>query len=80
MSWRTLRKHNKYNIKDEVESLGGEDAGAENQDPFMPSLSMTTLGSSKEHLIPAEKVCTLCTLTLLDYEEYATSVQLTCIF
>ena len=54
MSWRTLRKHKKYNIKDEVEALEADDYDVPvNEDPYMRgmSISMSTLASSKENLI-----------------------------
>lgn len=57
LSWRTLRKHNKYNIKDEVEAVGGEDYDlTENQDPYLASLSMSSLASSREQLVYQDKV------------------------
>ena len=53
MSWHTLtRKHNKYNVGDEVEALGvpGE---RDDDDPYgnLSSMSLSTFASSKEQLV-----------------------------
>ena len=52
MSWHTMtRKHDKYNIADEVEAL---DVPGDDENQYFGSLSLSTLTSSKQHLI--EKV------------------------
>lgn len=52
VSWHTLtRKHDKYHVGDEVEAL---EIPGDDEDPFYGSLSLSTLGSSKEKLV--EKV------------------------
>ena len=45
------RKHDKYNIADEVEAL---DVPGDDENQYFGSLSLSTLTSSKQHLI--EKV------------------------
>jgi len=54
LSWRTLRKHRQYDIKDEVEALEADDYDVPiNQDPYMRSMSisMSTLASSRDNLV-----------------------------
>ena len=49
VSWHTLtRKHNKYNVGDEVEAL---DVPGEDENEYFGSLSFSSLGSSKEQLV-----------------------------
>ncbi len=60
MSWRTLRRHSLYDLKDEVEAVeGGEEFDLQDRhDPYMTSmsLSMSSLANSREYLVPVEKV------------------------
>ncbi len=53
VSWHTLtRKHDKYHVGDEVEAL---EVPGEDDNQFFGSLSLSSLGSSREQLV--EKVC-----------------------
>ena len=55
MSWHTLtRKHNKYNVGEEVEAIGVDGEGEEDHYGHLGSLSLSTFASSREQLV--EKV------------------------